>query len=94
VEGAGVLVPVLVALGAGLGTFLLAASGRGRAAMWVTAGLLALPFAFGIAVQAVDRHGTAGLGALVVIVLFFLPALLGAAIGWGLGSWVERRRGD
>ena len=90
--GAGLFGPIVVALGSGTVTFLLVVSGRGRAAMWVTAGLVAAPFAFGLVVQMLDRHGTAGLGALVLIAVLFVPALLGAAVGWGLGAWLGRGR--
>ena len=91
-EGAGLFGSVVVALGAGTVTFLLAVWGRGRAAMWVTAGLIAAPFAFGLVVEMLDRHATAGLGALVLIAVLFVPALLGAAVGWGLGAWLGLRR--
>jgi hypothetical protein len=64
-----------------------------RRAAWATCGAVVL-FALAVPVwiDARDTTGDAGLGALFIVILFLMPAILGALLGAGLGHFLGRDR--
>ena len=81
---------VVFLVGAGLGTCALAWFGRGRAALWVVAGLGALLLGVPLLMAALDRHGQAGLAAALLVAFFLLPLFLAALFGLAVGAVLRR----
>ena len=68
----------------------LAAAGRVRLAGMVPAAILCLWIVLAVGVTIVDRHGQAGLAAVLISAVVFVPALVGGALGVLVG-WIAAR---
>jgi hypothetical protein len=68
----------------------LAAAGRVRFAWMVPAAILCLWIVLAVGVTVVDRHGQAGLAAVLISAVVFVPALVGGVAG-GLVGWIAAR---
>jgi hypothetical protein len=89
-DAPGLALIVMLVVGTGLGTFALARSGLGRAALWVVGTLAVLLPAVPFLMAALDTHGQAGLAAFLLVGFFLLPLFLAALFGLALGAALRR----
>jgi hypothetical protein len=67
-------------------------SGQRRAA-WLTFGAVTVTaFATAIGIEANDRSGDGGMGAMIIAIVLLAPAIVSALLGAGLGHLLGRNR--